>query len=367
MYFFEKNNLKMSGLYLVYNAGSVYESDGQSGTMHLMEHLMCKSFDDMQDELTKRNVDWNAYTSEEIVVVHFTGLYTELNSDLKTRLVKRLTNGEFTNEDEFNKEKGIVLQEYYNYFNDIAYGSVTNYLRKKYNTYSVIGNAEDINNFTYTDALNVFNKFFKCPTNIIEVGRESTDFSFVEYNNIEYSNKTFKFGNYNLPNEIVPESETNSVVISTTKKCISKKDYPYIKVLNKILVSGLNSPLYQELREKRGLIYAVMPYCMSCVNESIWSYMAMTTKDNADEVAKIMQDVLNNLSEYITESRFTDVINNSIIQMEINNIFRYEHPKALSTGLPSAFKTKKQYEKLTLDKLIAVGKKYFSNVDIEIM
>ena len=27
----------MSGLYLVYNAGSVYESDGQSGTMHLME------------------------------------------------------------------------------------------------------------------------------------------------------------------------------------------------------------------------------------------------------------------------------------------------------------------------------------------
>ena len=367
MYFFEKNNLKMSGLYLVYNAGSVYESDGQSGTMHLMEHLMCKSFDDMQDELTKRNVDWNAYTSEEIVVIHFTGLYSELNSDLKTRLVKRLTNGNFTNESEFNKEKGIVLQEYYNYFNDIAFGSITNNLRKKFNTYSVIGNADDINNFTYTDALNIFEKFFKCPTNIIEVGRESTDFSFVEYNAIEYSKKTIKYGNYNLPDEVVPESETNSVVISTAKKSISKKDYPYIKVLNRILVDGLNSPLYQELREKRGLIYSVMPYCMSCVNETIWAYMAMTTKDNADEVAKIMQDVLNNLDKYITDSRFADVINSSIIQMEINNIFRYEHPKALKTGLPSAFKTKKQYEKLTLDKLIAVGKKYFSNIDIEIM
>lgn len=367
MYFFEKNNLKMSGLYLVYNAGSVYEAEGQNGTMHLMEHLMCKSFDDMQDELTKRNVNWNAYTSEEIVVVYFTGLHTELNSDLKTRLVKRLTNGQFTDESEFEKEKGIVLQEYYNYFNDIAYGNVMNNLRKKYNTYSVIGSAEDINNFTYTDALNIFDKFFKNPTNIIEVGRESTDFSFVEYNAVEYSKTHLKYGKYNLPSEVVPDSETNSVVIATTKKSISKKDYPYIKVLNKILVSGLNSPLYQELREKRGLIYAVMPYCMSCVNESVWAYMAMTTKENADEVARIMQDVLNNLSEYITDSRFSDVINSSIIQLEINNIFRYEHPKALSTGLPSAFKTKKQYENLTLEKVIAVGKKYFSNLDIEIM
>ena len=93
MHFFEKNTLKMSGLYIVYNAGSIYEKLGQTGTMHLMEHLICKSFDDMQDELTSRNVEYNAYTCEEIVVVHFTGLNTQLNSDLKTRLVKRLTNG----------------------------------------------------------------------------------------------------------------------------------------------------------------------------------------------------------------------------------------------------------------------------------
>ena len=114
-----------------------------------------------------------------------------------------MTNGEFTNEDEFNKEKGIVLQEYYNYFNDIAYGSVTNYLRKKYNTYSVIGNAEDINNFTYSDALNIFNKFFNVQQISLRSVEKVQTFHLFEYNNIEYSNKTFKFGNYNLPNEIV--------------------------------------------------------------------------------------------------------------------------------------------------------------------
>jgi predicted Zn-dependent peptidase len=367
MYFYEKNKLKMSGLYLIYNAGSIYEKDTQKGTMHLMEHLICKTFDDMQDELTSRNVEYNAYTSEESVVVHFTGLYTELNADLKTRLVKRLTDGSFANETDFEKEKDIVLQEYYNYFNDIAAGKVTNNLRRKYGTYSVIGDAEDITNFTYSDALEIFDRFFKTPTHIVEVGRDTTDFSFVEYNDIECSKARLKYGYYDYPMEIVPDSETNSVVIAMTKKPISKKDYPYIMVLNAILSDGLNSPLYQELREKRGLIYAIMPYCMSCVNESVFMYVAMTTKDNEIEVANIMEDVLNNLHQYITPQRFKDVVNNCLIEREINEIFRYKRPKALRTGLASPFKTKKQFESLTLEKLIEVGKKYFTNLDVEIL
>lgn len=366
MYFFEKNNLKMNGLYIVYNAGSMYEDDNRQGTMHLMEHLICKSFDDMQDELTKRNVTFNAYTDEEIVVVYFMGLNTELNADLKTRLVKRLTNGSFADEFDFNKEKDIVLQEYYNYFNDLSFGHVANKLRRTHNFFSVIGNAEDITNYTYSDALEVFDRFFKKPTNIIEVGREATDFSFVEYNDIEHTKKHLKYGKYKNTDEVVLESETNSVVVSLSKKPISKKDYPYMLILNQILSSGLNSPLYQELREKRGLIYAVMPYFSSCVNDSLLMYVAMTTKENATQVSAIMEEVLNNFGEFITEDRFNDVINKALIQMEINKIFQYKHPKALRKGLPTGFKTKKQIKSVTLEKVLEVGKKYFTNLDTEI-
>lgn len=366
MYFFEKNNLKMNGLYIVYNAGSMYEADDQQGTMHLMEHLICKTFDDMQDELTKRNVAYNAYTNEELVVVYFMGLNTELNADLKTRLVKRLTNGSFANEADFNKEKDIVLQEYYNYFNDLSFGHVSNKLRTTYNSFSVIGDAKDISKFTYEEALKIFDKFFKKPTSIIEVGRESTDFSFVEYNDIDYIKKHLKYGKYNNSDEIVPESETNSVVVSLSKKPISKKDYPYMLVLNEMLSGGLNSPLYQELREKRGLIYAVMPYFSSCVNDSLLVYVAMTTKENALDVADIMEDVLNDFDKFITEDRFNDVINNALIQMDINKIFQYKHPKALKHGLPSEFKTKKQLKAVTLNKIVEIGKKYLTSLDTEI-
>lgn len=368
MYFFEKNNLKMSGLYIVYNAGSIYEDSDKNGTMHLMEHLICKSFDDMQDELTKRNVTYNAYTSDEIVLVHFTGLHTELNSELKTRIVNRLINGVFVSEDDFNKEKDIVLQEYYDFFNDIMCAKIANKLRRAYNSYSIIGSADDIKNFTYESALSIFNTYFKNPSNIIEVGRESTDFSFVEYNNIEYNSKPFKYGKYNTIDEIVPESETGSVVMSLITKPIAKKDYPYISILVNILSDGLNSPLYQELREKRGLVYAILPYCIKAINQGLVIYVAMTSKENALEVSDIMETVLKNMDKFITKERFDDVISNMSIQMDINKIFQYKEPKSLSYGLiPTTFKSKKQLKSITLEKILEIGKKYFSKLDTEIL
>lgn len=364
MHYFEKSNLKMNGLYIVYNAGSMYENQNHKGTMHLMEHLICKRLDDMQDEFTKRNVEFNAYTTEEIVVVFVRGLNTELNNDLKTRIVKRMTDGIFVTEDDFNKEKDVVLQEYYNYFNEIAFGSVINNIRKKYNNYSVIGDAKDIANFTYADSQNIFNTFFKHPTNIIEVGRDKSDFSFVEYNDVPLTKKHLKYGNYNNEEEIIPYSETNSVVIATTTKCITKKDYPYLMILNTILSDGLNSPLYQELREKRGLVYGIMPYNMRCVNDTVFMYVAMTTKANAEEVLSIMKNIFTNLDEYVTHSRFSDVINSYKIQKDIDNIFKYKNPQMINKGLPTNFKTKKQLDAVTLDEVLNIGKKYFNDAEL---
>ena len=40
MYIFKKNEIGMSGLYIVFNKGSLYENKGHRGTHHLMEHLV---------------------------------------------------------------------------------------------------------------------------------------------------------------------------------------------------------------------------------------------------------------------------------------------------------------------------------------
>lgn len=366
MYYFEKSNNKMTSLYVVYNAGSMYENENQHGTMHLMEHLMCRRFDHLQDKYTNLNIYFNAYTTAQQVIIHINGINNALTKEIKKEFIDILCNNQFVSADIFNKEKSIVMQEYYNYFNDISYGNSINYIRKKYNNYSAIGKAQDIINFTYSDALEIFAKFFSKPTDIVEIAKEMTDFSDVEYNNIPLSDAVITFNDYDVEIEAVPESDINSQIIIGCKNCISKEDYPLFAILIDILSSGLNSILYQELREKRGLIYAISFITESCVNDSIFLYSIMTTPDNSEEVVKIVKNVFTNLEDYITEQRFNDIINCLKIQIDINKIYKYTHPKSLNINLPKGFNDKRSIRNVKLVDIINIGKKYFSDIDISI-
>ena len=73
----------MCALSLVYNAGAMYEEEGKYGTMHLMEHLICKRIDDLQDKYTNLNIEWNAMTDTQRVVIFINGINTALTEDIK--------------------------------------------------------------------------------------------------------------------------------------------------------------------------------------------------------------------------------------------------------------------------------------------
>lgn len=368
MHYFEKSKTPMCSLTLNYNAGAMYEEEGKYGTMHLMEHLICKRIDDLQDKYTNLNIEWNASTNAQQVVIFINGINSALTEDIKLEFVKRLTDGIFASEDEFNKEKNIVLQEYYNCFNDIQFGNLANYFRTHFNNYYVLGKAEDIENFTYEDACNVFEKFFKLPTDIVEVDKTKSDFSFVEFNNVPLTTNKLRYKkDYNNTLEVVPETDINWQVFTCCKKVVSNKDYPIMRIITSILSDGLNSVLYQELREKRGLIYGISPLLYNHVTGTVCGYSVMTTPENAEEVVTVIKDVFNNLDKYITESRFNDVINCLKIQLDIDKIYNYSKSTKYKTKLPSRFKTKSKYDKLTLEDVLKVANKYFKKIDISVL
>ena len=61
-YIYIPSTIGLSLLAIVYPLGSDYESDGRRGTHHLMEHLICKSFDHMLPQLKRLGINYNAYT-----------------------------------------------------------------------------------------------------------------------------------------------------------------------------------------------------------------------------------------------------------------------------------------------------------------
>ena len=94
---------------------------------------------------------------------------------------------------------------------------------------------------------------------IFEVDKTKSDFSFVEFNNVPLTTNKLRYKkNYNNALEVVPETDTNWQVFTCCKKVVSNKDFPIMQVITAILSHGLNSVLYQELREKRGLIYGIL-------------------------------------------------------------------------------------------------------------
>jgi hypothetical protein len=75
-----------------------------------------------------------------------------------------------------------------------------------------------------------------------------------------------------------------------------------------MLGGGLKSPLYQELREKKGLVYYIHCYQWDITNQSsVVLIETETSKNNIDDVQKIITDVIGNPDKYLVEKIIKDL------------------------------------------------------------
>ena len=137
-----KSETDLSGFYVVYEGSTNLEKKGWFGISHLMEHLMCKNFDHLQEDFDRDGIDWNAYTSSNEIVFYLTGLEDKVNK-WKGEFMDLL--GEFNvTKEQFENERNIVLEEYMDCFNDQTQTHMLNLSRKLFNDYDPIGLKEDL-------------------------------------------------------------------------------------------------------------------------------------------------------------------------------------------------------------------------------
>jgi predicted Zn-dependent peptidase len=74
-----------------------------------------------------------------------------------------------------------------------------------------------------------------------------------------------------------------------------------MQVLSGVLGGGMSSRLFQELREERGLCYAVYSYAASYEDSGILTVYAATAPDKAEALVSVMSDVMLSLTEDIPE------------------------------------------------------------------
>jgi predicted Zn-dependent peptidase len=348
-----KSQTDLSGFYVIFEGSTNLEKPGWRGLGHLSEHLICKTFDHLQEDFDRDAVDWNAYTSSNEIVFYMTGLDEKIMK-YKKNFVKLLTEFKTTKE-EFENERKIVLEELGDCFNDQSQSHMLNLSRKLFNDFDPIGSRQDLEKMKFIDYMNFWELQFTKPTKIINVSK-SNDF---KDKSIEFQERkivtNLSFGNHNTDLELNNDfKDKTSVVILSP---VIEEDFAYVHFINAMLSLGLKSPLYQEIREKRGLVYFVHCYQSRVNDKGLNSISTLTSNKNFDEVIEAVKKVITNPDKFLTKERFNLVKEYYGVRKQKDEINRYASVNQWIN--PPKWSVYDILEDVTLKKIKEVYTKYY--------
>lgn len=352
-----KSPTDFSGFYIVYEGSTHFETEGTRGISHLLEHLMCRTFKDLRNDFQKDGIDWNATTSNNIVSFYFTGLESSL-SKYRHKLIDRISDFDVTKAD-FELEKKIILEEYSDTFNKQSKRHLLNAYRKYLDCFAPIGSQEDLIKLRYIDLLKFYEKYYLKPSKIINVSKSKP----FKSNTIDFSDfeidKRYKIAEYKNKLELTEnKSDKESVIILLD---LVSENINRLKLVSKLLSFGLDSPLYQEVREKKALCYSISADVDRFNKQAVLKIQTLTEKGNKDKVVKTVSNVLDNIEKFITKDRVDTVIGYLKQEKKKMQIDRYIHVE--DELMPKEQSIYKDLDKVTHKEIIEFFKEIVSKQD----
>ena len=346
-----KNQTDLSGFYIVYKGSTNLETKGIRGISHLSEHLFCKAFDHLQDEFERKSINWNAYTSSNEIVFYFTGL-SEYLSPYREVILELLSKFRPT-EEQFLDEVRIVIEEYKDYFSNQGYSHFLNLYRKKFNDYDPIGSLKDLENLTFADITSFIDKQYIAPSKIINVSKNDDFNSNIECH-LHNISKELKFGDYEFEEELGNSFKDKTSVILLSP--IYKENNGYIDFICEMISNGLQSPLYKEVREKRGLSYGVSCGTTRVGNTNHVYVSVSTSNDKVEELVETLKNTLNDIN-ILTQERFDITKERVTIKKKTTEINRYLNVSSWIDDSQNIFDI---VDDVTIEKLREIYPKYFT-------
>jgi predicted Zn-dependent peptidase len=358
-----KNETDLSGLYFIYKGSTNLEKHGIYGISHFMEHLMCKNFDDMQDILQENSISWNAYTSNNEIVFYFTGL-EECLSTFRDTLIDRMYQFNVT-EEEVEKEKKIVLEEHDDIFTNQYDSFLENFNRLIFNNYNPIGLRSDIESFNLKKCEDFYDIQYKYPDKIVNISKtfelNRTDLKFEKRDVLKYipSNQEPII---HKPNSFDGKTSIN---IFSLYNNLSLYEISILNFIASMLGSGLNSPLYQEVREKRGLVYFIHSYINTVGDTTSFNISTMSSDENIDTIISSINEVILNPTDYLTETLFNRFLKSEKIRKNIKLINRHSNISDIISEKVENYN--KLLDVLTFEDVLVVYNKYITDTTFNVL
>ena len=286
-----------------------------NGVAHLLEHMAFKGTttkNALQIAETIENVggDINAYTSKEITAYYVKLLADDLpyGVDILTDILQNSTFAE----DELNRERGVILQEIGMYL-DTPDDMIFDYWQEK--AYpdqpmgrSILGKTDIIKSITRDEVKSFMTSHYNPKKMIISAAGKINHESFVDSIKKVCTNlpnggtssrekANYKSGEYREDKKL----EQIHLLLGFEGIDYHDDDFYSLLVYSSLLGGGMSSRLFQEIREKRGLVYGISSFSSSYTDTGMFGIYCGTGENQIQELIPVLCDELNNSPNSISE------------------------------------------------------------------
>lgn len=291
--------------------GASYEAENINGISHFLEHMVFKGTNkrssfEIDAEIENAGGQSNAYTSRE-----FTSFYAKMlknDAELALDVLSDIVLNASFPEAELLKERDVVIQEIKQTF-DTPDDIIFDYFQEKAFPNqplgrTILGPEDKIRTYT-GETLNNYRKSNYAAENmaVCAVGNiqhaefvEMVKKRFSELapkTNFTIAPQKYHGGYYAEARDI----EQAHVLIGFEGLKYSDEEYYPCTILSTILGSSSTSRLFQELREKRGLVYTVYSFTNSHTKAGLFGIYAGTTNEELQQLIPVIAEEINKICE----------------------------------------------------------------------
>lgn len=337
--------------------GSRHEPVSKNGLSHFIEHLFFQGTEkrtakDISLQIDSMGGDINAFTARE-----FTSLYIKvLNSSCieAIELIGDIYSNPLFPDSEIEKERTIILDEIRT-VNDTPDELVHDLFMEKAFPgglgQPILGKEETVKKISRKDIIDCFNKYYGAKNCIISCCGNFDEKKVLSA--LERYIKIRNCDNLAKPEKSIfkPSLTLYERDLSEVHLCMGLETFPFknpkryaLLLLNCIVGGSVSSKLFQEIREKRGLVYNIYSFVSHYSETGIFGIYTACDKNKLNRILQLINSIIKNLPDDLSLEELERAKKQAISQI----LFSTESSNAIMQNLA--------YQELYLEELYDINK-----------
>ncbi len=287
------------------NCGSVYEDATNSGVSHFLEHMLFKGTQRrsalaIASEMEAVGGVLNAFTGKEHTCYYARSL--DEHFALGLDLLADMYQNSLLNEEDFAKEKNVILEEINMYEDSPDEVAMDRFVSTIFPQHPygppIAGTIQSVSDLTRDQLWEHYQKFYCANNTVLAIAGNIAPEQAAELAEKSFARlaKSKTAAAYTAPatapgmSAVQKDIEQTHICLGFPAVPLDDPDYYTASIIANALGGGASSRLFQEVREKRGLSYSAYCYLEAYVKAGFIMSYAATNPAKAAELVQVLAD-----------------------------------------------------------------------------